>query len=729
MEQEDTMDFKALRAKFQDEELLLKQPKTKPALPEKPKVVPPPQSPTYHLPAGARPSLLTSINQSLEGKTPIAPRVVFKDDKKESKKPLIQSNSKGKEKSEGKLKGKTTKGGKEKPDANGKTDLLDQKQKAESRTDKKLLPDLPKAATGELVPATPPPKATSSKKKGFLGFKKSVKKEVTEVATDPILDAPSPDVPGLAPLIPVPSNFDDATPEPAAETQPPKALLPEIPTLPDSDIAATVTQPSPIPDSADINSPPAFIPGTPALKARTPENETPPEIETPVAPVSLSPTPATPTSDILTPPSPVPSPPTRHTQLVVSSPPSASTPSPPPPEPEVAAVAEVEVTDTAAVEKPPSPAKDPPSSPKAERSISALSFLERAEEMSPVKRSTPADQRILNALEKARRKTISPQTNNTSSYSITPPPEELPPRQSPTLSVPELPPIDYEDQAGNALAVKPVEVNGIEHISEGVPEDGPDPIPELMIVPPPPPRKTLPEPPGPAPQKPPRPPTVDLSSFLPPALEDNEIPAPPQFSEADTSAEIPEFESSDAYSPELPVSEWGNGEYAGPDSPDRHTLPETMNDFYSNGITAPEVHGEPEFGVEFQDIPQYEPAVKVVDSPSPVSHDTQPTPGPQVEDGTKETGDGVYEDIITTTTKKKGKSEGGKKRKGPPKNPYAETPQPTNEEKVKTGRFGKNDKKTTPEGPDEKELKKKEKQRLEKEKKELKEQKEREKKE
>lgn len=106
-----------------------------------------------------------------------------------------------------------------------------------------------------------------------------------------------------------------------------------------------------------------------------------------------------------------------------------------------------------------------------------------------------------------------------------------------------------------------------------------------------------------------------------------EVPAPPQFSEADTSAEIPEFESSDAYSPELPVSEWGNGEYAGPDSPHGHTLPETMNDFYSNGITAPEVHGEPEFGVEFQDIPQYEPAVKAVDSPSPVSHDTQPTPG------------------------------------------------------------------------------------------------------
>ena len=130
------MDFKALRAKFQDEELLLKQPKIKPALPEKPKVVPPPQSPPHYLPAGARPSLLTSINRTLEGKTGIAPRVIFKDEKKESKKPLL-TNTKGKDKSEGKLKhgkDKTTKGSKEKVDIDSSV----QKQKKESSKDKKL---------------------------------------------------------------------------------------------------------------------------------------------------------------------------------------------------------------------------------------------------------------------------------------------------------------------------------------------------------------------------------------------------------------------------------------------------------------------------------------------------------------------------------------------------------------------------------------------------------------
>lgn len=58
-----------------------------------------------------------------------------------------------------------------------------------------------------------------------------------------------------------------------------------------------------------------------------------------------------------------------------------------------------------------------------------------------------------------------------------------------------------------------------------------------------------------------------------------------------------------------------------------------------------------------------------------------------------------------------------------------ESPQETNEEKTKTGRFNKNDKKVSAEGPDEKELKKKEKQRLEKEKKEQKEKQEKEKKE
>lgn len=701
------MDFKSLRAKFQDQELLLKQPKMKPALPEKPRVVPPPQSPTHHLPAGARPSLLTTINQTLEGKTAIAPRVVFKDEKKDSKKP------KGKEKSDGKpKKGKDkTKGSKEKLEE----DSPDQKQKKDKKF--ALMPS--KESTAELVPAMPPPKSTT-KKNGFLAFRKS-KKDSIDVPADPILDTPSSDVPIHAPLIPVPSDFGDAPTEP--EISAPKALLPNIPTPPDSSAAVEITPPSTIPASPDFTPPPAFIPDIPAPKAPTPESETPLEIETPTLPGSR---PASQNDIIPRPPSAAPTPP--PSRAMSGTPPVVSTPSPSPPEADMAAEPSMEADTAATVETPPSPVMDPPS-PKAERPISALSALERAEDMSAGKRTPPCDQRIFNALEKARRKPTSRLSTSTTSYSITPPPEELPPPVSPTSSLPELPPIDYEDRAGNALP-KPAQVNGLDDcqaspVPEGISEEGSNPIPELLVVPPPPPRKVLPDPEslGPAPEKPDRPPSVNLSGFNPPPpLEDSEIPAPPVFSWTD-STDVPEFDDvpSDAHSPELPVSDLGNGDYTGPDTPDGQNLPE----FYSNGITTPggEVHTSPVFGDTDVPLPE--------SSSSPISKDSPPQPElpAPVDNGVYESTDNVYEDIAMSTTKKKGKTDGGKKRKGPPKNPYAEASQETNEEKSKTGRFGKSDKKATAEGPDEKELKKKEKQRLEKEKKELKEKQEREKKE
>lgn len=696
------MDFKALRAKFQEEDLLLKQPRIKPALPEKPKVVPPPQSPTHYLPAGARPSLLSSINQTLEGRTQIAPRVVFKDEKKESKKPLIKTDSKRKDKSEG----KSIKGSKNKLDE----DSSDQKQKKENGKDKKfplMLPVTPKENTAELVPATPPPKATTTKKKGFLGFKKSSKRDLIEVPADPILDTLSSDLPGQAPLIPVPSDFNDAPPE--AEISPRKALLPNIPTLPDTSAAVEVTPPSTIPD---ITPPPAFIPEVPTL-----ESETPLETETPTLPVSRPPS----QNEIIpSPPSAAPTPPPSRA--------IRSTPSPSPPEVEIAADPDIEAVNITAVESPPAPVIDAPPippSPKDERPISALSALERAEDMNPGKR-TSCDQRIFNALEKARKKTTSPPSNPIASYSVTPPPEELPRPQSPTVSLPELPPIDYE--AGNAPP-KPAQVNGFDHrqaspVLEGITEEGSDPIPELLVVPPPPPKRALPDPEslGPAPDKPDRPPSVNLSEFIPPPpLEDSEIPAPTEFSEADTT-DVPEVDgvASDAHPPQLPVSEWGNGEYAGPSTPDGQNLPES----YSNGITTPEAeaHAWPTFGDKDNPLPE---------SSLPTSQDSSPQAGlqAQVNNDVYESTENVYEDITSSASKKKGKSDGGKKRKGPPKNPYAEAPQETNEEKSKTGRFGKSDKKAAAEGPDEKELKKREKQRLEKEKKELKEKQEREKKE
>ncbi|KAM3619884.1 uncharacterized protein V6R79_015213 [Siganus canaliculatus] len=709
MDQEEKMDFKALRAKFQDEELL-KQPRMKPALPEKPKVVPPPQSQSHYLPAGARPSLLTSINQTLDRKSMTAPRVVFKDEKKESKKPLISTNSKSKDKSEGKVKkskDKTSKGSKEKPE----DALSDQKQKKENSKDKRfslLLPGTPKENTAELVPATPPPKTAT--KKGFLGFRKSAKKDLAEILADPIMDAPSSDVPGQAPLIPVPS-----LPEITPETTPPKALLPNLPILPDSTAAVEVTPPFTIPASPDFTPPPAFIPDIPA--SQVPQSETPLVTETPALPASR---PASQNEIIPDPPSIAPTPPPSAT----SDPsPVASTPSPPPPDPETAAEAVAEAVN---IEPPASP-----SSPKVARPISALSALSRAEDMGPVKKTSPCDQRIFNALEKARRKATSPLSNSSLSNPVTPTPEEFPPSESPTSSIPDLPPIDYEDRAGNAHP-KPELVNGFDHRQaspelEGITEERPDPVPELLVVPPPPPpRMLLPDPEslGPPPEKPSRPPSMSLKEFIPPAPagEENEIPAPPEFSEAVT--DIQEFteepSSLETQTPEVPVLDWGNGDYPGPDTAEGQDPPE----FYSHEKTAPSAGVDVASTFDDQDAAQVETTSQTIDSPA--QHELQD----QTDNGVYESSENVYEDITTSATKKKGKTDGGKKRKGPPKNPYAvESAQETIEEKSKTGRFGKSDKKAAAESPDEKELKKKEKQRLEKEKKELKEKQEREKKE
>ncbi|CAJ1060115.1 FYN-binding protein 1-like [Xyrichtys novacula] len=701
MDQENSLDFQALRAKFQEEDIHYKQPKIKPALPEKPKVVPPPSSPTHYLPAGARPSLLTSISQSLEGKSQVAPRVVFKDDKKESKKPLLLNHGKGKEKSEKVKKGKdkATKGSKEHLDQ----DLPQDKPKKEGKEKRiSIFPLTPKENTTELVPVAPPPKNTVTKKKGFLGFRKSMKKETVEVPSDPILDIPSTEVPGPVPLIPVPSDFDDTLPEP--ETSPLRALLPNIPTLPDPGTAVEVTPSSITPDSPDLTQPPALIPAVP-------QSETSFQVETPALNISR------PVSqNDLSPPSAIPTPPPGQ-----AAPPVISTPSPTPPEPVAVAEPDIEAMIRAAVEKPPTPVIEPPSktpSPKLERPVSALSALERAEELSPAKKTVPCDQRIFNALQKARKKTPSSMSNPTSTYSITPPPEEYPPPQSPTNSFPELPPIDYE-------AGKMPLVNGLDHrqaspVLEGITEEGTDPTPEVVVAPPLPPKKSLPDPLalGPAPQKPDRPSSVNLTPFMPPPpIED--IPAPLDFSETDTT-DVPEFEdvTSDANSPELQVSEWGNGDYTSPESPDGHNLSEP----YSNGLPSPaaEVHAAPTYG----DNPLTETIT------IPISQEAPPAEGVPVVigNGIYESSENVYEDIGASATKKRGKTE-GKKRKGPPKNPYAEAAQETSEEKSKTGRFCKNEKKASTEGPDEKELKKKEKQRQEKERKEQKEKQEREKKE
>lgn len=683
---EEKVDVKALMAKFQEEELLLKQPlRPKPALPEKPKVVPPPQSPTHYMPAGARPSLLTSINQSLEGKTAVAPRVVFKDEKKESKKPLLQSNSKTKD-PKIKVSKEKSKGGRERL---YDEDVPEQKPKKENKEKKK-------EATAELVPATPPPKNTTLKKKGFLGFKKS-KRDSMEISTD-ILDSPSSEVSGPVPLIPVPQDF--SSPNPDIRT-PSKALMPEIPILPSSSPAAAT--PPPISTSPVFTPPQVFFP-------EVPEPVVPPSLEngtsTPTETLHVS----RPASQIEVLPS-----------LIIPEPdvsvvaPTRSTPSPDP-EP----VEEQEEIEILEIPPPPEDLNLGSASPKPERPLSALSALERAEEMSPGKRTPPGDQRIFNALEKARKmanshqRTASPQT-------VTSPSEEPVP-DGPTPY--ELPPIDYVDKMGKGLPPK-LEVNGLDHRSslvlEGIAEENISEQPELP--PPPPPRKPLPEPePLATPTKPARSPSVDLSAFNPPSpLKDNAvaIPAPAEFLETDADivdpTEVPVFQdvTLEAHSPDLPVSDWGS---ESPSSP--HPLPLLPNGTVPTGELLPTT---PVFDGEHHEVP---------DSASN-RNSMILTPGAQGDASPYEatnTSENIYEDV-SSSSKKKGKSD-GKKRKGPPKNPYAETAE-TTEQKTKTGRFSKSDKKAAAaaEGPDEKELKKKEKQRLEKEKKEQKERQEREKKE
>lgn len=378
------MDFQALRARFQENENLLKQPRVKPALPEKPKSLPSPppvhtQTTPHFLPAGARPSLLSSINQSLDGKSTLAPRVVFKEDKKESKKPLLSPGTK-KEKSDTKLKKKEKEKEKDKGSKGNKEkvyeELVDPKSKKENGKDKKFQIGAPKESTAELVPAATPPPKTATSKKGFLGFKKS-KKDLGEIPADPILDTPSSDISGTLPLMPVPLNSGDVeTPAPA------KALLPNIPPLPE------VVTPA-ISASPDVAIPLVLIPDIPAL-----ESETPQLTETPVL---LDSRPTSQTEIIPDPPAVAPTPPPIH--MIPDSPSALPASSPLPIE-----FPAMENT----LEVLPPPVLEPPtipSSPKAAIPISALSALERAEDMSPSRRTHPCDARIFNALEKARKKT------------------------------------------------------------------------------------------------------------------------------------------------------------------------------------------------------------------------------------------------------------------------------------------------------------------------------------
>uniref|UniRef100_A0A3B5QG19 FYN binding protein 2 n=1 Tax=Xiphophorus maculatus TaxID=8083 RepID=A0A3B5QG19_XIPMA len=737
-EQEGPLDFQALRAKFQDKEFLLGPPKPKPVVAEKPKVIPPPLSPTQHLPPGARPSLLSSINQALESKSVNSPRVIFKDENKDNKKIFIHGNSKPKDKSDGK-----TKESKEKLNENSS----DHKEK---NGKKPPFFGTQKESTAELVPALPPPKSKTQRKKNILGFIKSSKKDPAATSADSILDSTNVNLPGPTPLIPLASDADEEESIYLVPRQIPRKI-----TIPESSAAVDLTTLSPIPDPPDFSPPPAMIPATPAFKIPPPQSETPPQIESPASSVSdlpsqnkivpipsidapprpiipapspplanaLSLTVATPSPPTVVTPSPSdtvdPSPPPRATdappRAIFSPPPSFANSDPFPefsaPSTELQAVAgsDVEVALPAAVE-----AMDSTPS-KLERPISALSALGRAEDMSTGKRTPPSDPRILSALEKARKKAASPMS------SPTPPPKVFPSHLDPALSDAEFPP--FEDEGKKLPSIK-AEVNFPDHRAaspalQSLTEEGSNPPLVAVAVAAPPPRGVLPdrETLAPAPEKPKRPQSANLSQFIPPPpIIPEEIPVPLESLEAEAT-DVPGFDDlEDAYSPELPVSRCGTEEHTGTDVPDKPT----QSEFYGNGITHPEteVQTKTAYGEIKLDSPLQEQSLKPTEDPQALLQNIM-----------YESNDDVYEFINVSSSKKKAKSSNGKKRKGAPQNPYVETGQETFREKTKTSRFGRSEKKHASDKPDEKELKKKEKQRLEKEKKELKEKQEREKKE
>ncbi|XP_077573156.1 uncharacterized protein LOC144196665 [Stigmatopora nigra] len=648
MEKGATMDFNALKAKFQGEQLPLMKPRMKPTLPDKPKQVPPPNSPTHYLPAGARPSLLSTISQSLEGKA-MAPRVVFKDDK-ESKKPLIKSTSIGR--SDGKIKARNSrlaKGNKEPLDENS----LYQKLKKDKKT--------PSVTSEDMVPSSPVPNS-HSKKKGFRGFKWSTKSQQDKNAVDPILDTPTLHELALDPLIPIPPEFDDMEYIPSDNLS-----------SPDSNV---------FPDS---NPSPFFIPDIPAPYLSSPE--TSPKTETPTPPISILDRQGK-ISLVQTP---------QDIYENVSIPPLEIPPS--------------GGINIAEMLQPRNRVKDRPSvssSLSGDGSASALSFLERAEDMSQVKRTTAADQRIINALKNAHRK-----PNRRTSVSSTPPPEEL--SERPNVLLVDLPPVNYNSGAAR--------VDGIDHgrpqlLMESSTEGREEDIPELLDVPSPQPRNILPDRAnlGVPPEKPAKPSAVKIPNFNPPTppMHHNAMQVPSKLPEKNSTSEFGGGVSSQG----MALSQRGNGEHNFPEIPEGISHPSSN----SNGISQRGPKGVPVFGQEPYQANAHVPTS--LEGPAMSGHNTIGVHN-SVNMGNN------HEDLYWSA-KKKPKTEIGKKKKRPLKNPYAEAPKESNEEHDKTSWFRKSDKKTAvvvPEGLDEKELKKREKQRLEKEKKELKEKHEREKKE
>ncbi|XP_073672783.1 uncharacterized protein [Garra rufa] len=573
----------------------------------------------------------------------------------------------------------------------------------------------------------------------------------------------------LAPSIPAPvmSTFEPKIPEPAIPT-------PVIPSqaVPKSNPATSISTPldsepskpnihmlslsdvfpppkgSPPPEFTDI-PPPVFDEDFP--DGDFPDQAIPtPATRTFMAPViSRSPAPSTPPSvspEPLVNPSYTPNP-------ILSPPPDIHTPAAP-----VDMLLEntKSLTEMADINS-----EKPTEDQSSTRPLSALSLLAKAEEMASVKRS-PNDSRVFNLLERAKRKSAvnplattpddtSMPENTTLVETATPeiplpetltplpktattdvaqpnlaPPEKALPQLVTKLpeevqSVPEVsdifkfPPVDYVDARSPPKTHPPEipEVNGIDHRVVTVVKP--------VNPPPPPPRKALP-----------------VTPIVDPPLE-KPIQSPAR------DFQIPTTPSEPLETPEdsLYENSFDNSFYEDVEEPEAPTLstfrPPSVPSSASSTKRPVSVHEE-------AFLRQLNPKQQLKEDMFPNMDDrdvdygsmNSGSPYPEIQaavlqdspaltpSGTFERVDNVFEDHVDG---KRGKTAKIKKQKGPPKNPYAETPALAQEAPKKILFSRKNSAKAA----DDKELKKKEKQRekeKEKEKeREKKEQKEKEKKE
>lgn len=810
MEQNESIDFRSLKARFQGENNL-KIP-TKPVIPEKPKSVPP-------LPAKVSNPLISSINSAVNKGTFHAPRVVFKDDKNLN------------------LQLSPTWGNGLQPASN--SELLDNNQKRQGDIPKKHIKDrnlplvLPVPPIKAKIPqpetslSVSPAKVSTPKKFVFKPIKtgKDVKTDTLENQTSSAEPSPLSVSPARV-STPKTSVFNTTNavkdtvenPKPALRTfdySPPShpalanpsitanAPSASVPVVPKALVPPQISAGEhPIPSISASSIPAPHIPTSPSPEPKIPEQVIPkpairsqavrkPEVtktETPTKPninlLSLSevfpPPQESPPPDFTDIPPPIfadedfpdevffdqtiprsrvtpvsmsptvsrkssPAPPTHSTispelllRTYTSLPGSVATPSPPPavhtptaPKEESAKA----LTDKKEVNK---ENQTPPKSP--------LSFLARAEEMSPVKRTTPLDNRVYNLLEKAKRMST---PEKTYSYKMDAPtvalsdtftpdvahsdlgPTEKALPQIPTAvpgdasAVPErfdFPPADYVDSA---------HVPPKSHLPETVQVNGLDPrqlSPGFVTVvkpvnpPAPPVRKPLPA--IPIVMTPPmkrKSPSEHLQIPTTPAqhLEENdEQPYDNSFEES--------FEDTE--------------EFETPPVPNFRPIPPLVS-----GLRRPtSVHDkafmeqwDPKHQAAGEMLPNTNYRDSEVDFGSLNSSSPQPgTHASLLQDHVQSSpvsqgvlslsGGNVYEDLSVS---KKSKNVKNKKQKGPPKNPYADAAA-TVDETPKKGLFSR---KNSAKVADEKELKKKEKQRekeKEKEKeRERKEQKEKEKKE